>query len=116
MRYGYAVALGRAGRYDEAQRELEGALRSDPGLADAHELLGDMLMAKGQAQAAVPHYRDAVRIRPGFDRAHLGLGAALATTGDVSGAVVELEKAAGGADPEVRAEAMQLLRQLGRSR
>jgi tetratricopeptide (TPR) repeat protein len=61
-RYNYAVALGRAHRYDEAQHELETALQTDPNLADAHKLLGDLLMAKGQVQAALPHYREAARI------------------------------------------------------
>lgn len=62
-RYNYAVALGRAHRYDEAQRELEQTLQADPQFADAHELLGDLLMAKGQPQAAQAHYREAQALR-----------------------------------------------------
>ncbi len=73
-RYNYAVALGRTRHFDEAQRELEASLRADPEFADAHELLGDLLMAKGQAQAALPHYREAVRIEPESGRAQSGPG------------------------------------------
>ena len=111
-RYNYAVALGRTRHFDEAQRELEASLRADPGLADAHELLGDLLMAKGEAQAALPHYREAVRIQPESGRAHLGLGSALAATGDVTGALPHLQKAAAGSDSAVSGEAAQMLRQL----
>jgi cytochrome c-type biogenesis protein CcmH/NrfG len=95
---------------------LETSLRSDPGFADAHALLGDLLMAKGQAQAALPHYREAVRIQPDFGRAHLGLGSALAAVGDVSGAIAHLQKAAADSDSAVRSEAAQMLRQLGKER
>ncbi|HEX4807318.1 MAG TPA: tetratricopeptide repeat protein [Bryobacteraceae bacterium] len=111
-RYNYAVALGRTRHFDEAQRELEAALRADPKLADAHELLGDMLMAKGQPQAALPHYREAVRIEPEFGRAHLGLASALAAVGDVADAIPHLQKASADSDSAVREEAARMLRQL----
>ena len=115
-RYNYALALGRTREFDEAQRQLEASLRADPALVDAHLLLGDLLMAKGQAQAALPHYREAVRIQPGFGRALLGLGSALAAVGDVTGAIPHLQKAAADSDPAVREDAAQMLRQLGRER
>ena len=107
------IANGRARRFDEAQRELEESLRRDPGFADAHQLLADLLMAKGQAPDALRHYREALRIRPESGRAELGLGSALATVGDVPGAIAHLRKAAADSDPAVRAEASQTLRQLG---
>ncbi|MGC2659577.1 MAG: tetratricopeptide repeat protein [Bryobacteraceae bacterium] len=111
-RYNYALALGRAHRFDEAQRQLEASLRSNPELADAHELLGDLLMAKGQAQAALPHYREAVRIQPELGRAQLGLGSALAAVGDVAAAIPHIQKAAASSDSAVREEAAHLLRQI----
>ena len=57
--YNFAMALGRARLYDEARRQLEAAVRADPELADAHMLLAEMLMANGEAQAAIPHLRKA---------------------------------------------------------
>jgi len=92
---------------------LEASLRIDPEFADAHELLAELLMAKGQAQAALPHYRELVRIQPESGRAHLGLGSALAMTGDVAGALPHLRKAAADSDATVREEAAQILRQMG---
>ena len=44
------MMLGRTGHFEEAQRQLEASLRADPGFADAHQLLGDLLMAKKQAR------------------------------------------------------------------
>jgi FimV-like protein len=111
-RYNYAVVLGRTRRFDEAQSELEASLRIDPEMADAHALLGDLLMAKGQAQAALPHYREVLRIQPSSGRAHLRLAAALIAVGDLTGAIANLQKAAADADPAVREEAAQILRQL----
>jgi Flp pilus assembly protein TadD len=73
-------------------------------------------MARDQAQAALPHYREAVRIQPESTRAHLGLGSALAATGDPAGAVPHLQKAAAGSDAAAREQAARLLRQLGAGR
>jgi len=115
-RYNYAMLLGRTRDFDQAQQQLETSLRADPKFADAHELLGDLLMAKGQAQAALPHYREALRLQPGSGRAQLGLGSALVAVGDVSGAQAHLQAAAADSDPEVREEAAQALRQLGKPR
>lgn len=113
-RYNYAMALGRTRRFDDAQRELEASLSTDPGFADAHQLLGDLLMAKRQAAGAIPHYREAVRIQPESGRAHLGLASALIATGDRAEAIPHLQKAAGDADPAVREEASQILKQMGK--
>jgi thioredoxin-like negative regulator of GroEL len=71
-----------------------------------------MLMAKEQAQAAIPHYRETVRLTPDSGRAHLGLGSALAMTGDISQALAHLQIAAASADPSARQAAAELLQQL----
>ncbi len=113
-RYNYAMLLGQSNQYDDAQRELEACLRTDPAMADAHQTLGDLLMAKNQPQAALTHYRDAVRIQPASGNAHLGLAAALLSTGNRAEAIPHLEKAAAGSDANARAQAAELLRQLGK--
>jgi len=81
VRYNFALALGRAGDVDAAQRQLEAALESAPNLADAHELLANLLMARGQAADALPHYRAWVALRPESAQAQFGLGSALAMIG-----------------------------------
>ena len=91
-------------------------MRADPELADAHELLADLLMAKGQAQVALAHYREAVRIQPESGRAHLGLGSALVVARDLAGAIPHLQKAAADSDPAVREGAVRMLRQIGKDR
>jgi Tfp pilus assembly protein PilF len=113
MRYNFAVALGRTRQFDEAQRQLEAALGSDASLTDAHELLAKLLMARNQAAAALPHYRQWLRLRPESAQAQFGLGSALAMTGERAAAIPYLRKAAAGEDAAARDAAVRLLRQLG---
>ncbi|MBI4909090.1 MAG: tetratricopeptide repeat protein [Acidobacteria bacterium] len=113
MRYNFAVALGKARDFDEAQRQLETALESDPALADAHELLANLLMARNQAAAALPHYRAWVRLQPASPQAQFGLGSALAMTGDRAAAIPYLQRAATDGDAATREAAARLLRELG---
>ena len=113
MRYNFAVALGRARDFDEAQRQLQAALESDPTLADAHELLANLLMARNQAAAALPHYRAWVGLQPESAQAQFGLGSALAMTGDRAAAIPYLQRAAAGGDAGTRDASTRLLRELG---
>ena len=112
--YNYAMLLGRTNRIDAAGSELESCLRADPAFADAHELLGDILLAKKDLRNAIAHYREALKSKPESGRAHFGLGAALAMTGDVNTAVPHLRKAASSSDPGAREQAASVLRQLGK--
>jgi Flp pilus assembly protein TadD len=73
-------------------------------------------MAKGQPGAALPHYREALRINSDSSRAHLGLGTALVATGDAISAIPHLQRAASASDAATREKAAELLRQLGRFR
>ncbi len=113
VRYNFAVALGGARDFDEARRQLEAALDSDPMLADAHELLANLLMARNQAAAALPHYRAWVELQPESARAQFGLGSALAMMGDRTTSIPYLRRAAAGGDPGTRDAAARLLRELG---
>ena len=115
-RYNFAIALARANRFDEAQREVEAALKTNPGAAEAHDLLGNLLVARSKVALAIDQFREALRIRPDFARAQLDLGAALADSGDAAGALPYLRKAAGSPDPAARQEALQMLQQLGKGR
>jgi predicted CXXCH cytochrome family protein len=115
-RFNYALALARVRRFDEAQQQAAAALKSDPANAAAHDLLGNLLLAKGGLGPAIEHYREALRIQPGFGRAQLDLGEALADSGDVAGALPYLQQAAGSPEQGVREEALQTLRELARNR
>ena len=113
-RYNYAMLLGRARMYDAAQRELEECLRTDGEFREAHQVLGDLLMGKGQAREAAAHFREVLRMKPDSGRAQLGMGVALAALGDKKGAVAYLGKASKDGDAGVRAQAAEVLRQMGR--
>lgn len=65
-RYNFAMALGRWGAVDEAQRQLELSVESDPGFFDAHLLLADLLIARGQRQSAIPYLK---KVAAGSDSA-----------------------------------------------
>src|SRR5258706_8805175 len=92
--------------------QIEAALGSDPKNAEAHQVLGALLAGKGQQDAAVEHYREALRIQPDFGRALLGLAGVLAARGDLTGAETRLRKAAANSDPAIRAQAQEMLRRI----
>lgn len=111
--YDYALALASANRLDEAQKSVEGALRADPDMAEAHELLGGLLAAKRLLSDAAHEYSEAIRLKPGFARAHLDLARVLVAQGDTAGAVEQLRKAAAGSDPQVAQVASRALQGIG---
>jgi superkiller protein 3 len=64
-------------RLDEAAAEFELALRTNPGLAKAHNNLGYVLFLKGKAQEAIEQYQEALRLQPEFPLARNNLEQAL---------------------------------------
>ena len=57
------------------ETHIEAALKDDPNLAEAHEVLGGLLENRGQSDAARVPCREAVRIGPDCGKAHRDLGA-----------------------------------------
>ena len=112
--YDYALMLLHLNRYDEAQEPAEAAVRADPNLAEAHDLLGGLLARRAQLDQAASQYREAVRIRPDFSRAQLDLGLVLSAQGDLNGAAEHLRKAADGRDQAVARQASLALQRIGR--
>ena len=110
-RYSLAMLMGRSGRYDVAERELLACLRIDSTFADAHELLGDLLMAKDRPAQAAAHFRTLLKLRPSA-QAQLNLGLALAASGDRVGAVEHLRRVAASGEPQLRQRANDALRRL----
>lgn len=111
--YDYALALSSASQFDRAQENVEAALRADPKLAEAHVLLGRLLVRKGQLPEAATEYGRAIRLRPDFGRVRLDLASVLAAQGDMPGAMRELREAAKGSDPEVALLAAEALKRIG---
>ena len=111
--YDFALALVRGDRFDEAQQRAEEAVRADPNLGDAHELLGGLFARKRQLAEAVREYQQCLALRPDSSRAHLRLGNVLAAQGDVEGASEHYRAAAQGPDTAVAQQAAQALRRIG---
>ena len=111
--YDYALELTTANRIDDAQTQVRAALRADPDMAEAHELLGGLLAGKRQLPEAEREYAEAIRLKPDSARAHLDLARVLAAEGNLTGAIEQLRKAADGSDPQIAQLASQALRQLG---
>lgn len=59
----------------------------------AHSNLGLTLARGGDAAAAIPHYREAIRIRPSYAEAWSNLGLAQAQQGDLGAAAMSLREA-----------------------
>lgn len=112
-RYDYALALVRADRFDDAQNQTEMAVRADPGLAEAHELLGGLYTRRKELPEAAREYAAALALKPDLARAQLHLGTVLAAQGDKEGAAAHLREAAKGNDAAVARQAAQALRDLG---
>ncbi len=112
-RYDYALALLRLSRIDEAQQSVEAALRADGDLAEAHELLGQILSRKAQWAEAAREFQKALELEPELSRAHLGLASVLTEQGDKAGALQQLREAASGSDGPTAQAATRALRELG---
>jgi len=112
--YDYALELSSVNRLDDAQASARAALRADPDMAEAHELLGGLLAGRRQLAEAAHEYGEAIRLKPEFARAHLDLARVLAAGGDMPGAIEQLRKAAAGSDPQVAQLAAQALQRLGK--
>lgn len=110
--FNYGVTLVRMNRMADAEKHIVAALKDDPNLPEAHDVLGGLLENRGRVDAALAEYREAVRLRPGFGKAHLDLGAALASRRDLAGAAEEFRKAAADPNPEVQQQAKQALQSI----
>jgi len=91
--YNLGVALGQAGKVQEAIGHYEQALRIKPDYAGAHYNLGTTLLRAGNVQEAIGHYVQALRIQPDYAEAHNNLGVCLIRLGSAQEAVEHWEQA-----------------------
>jgi tetratricopeptide (TPR) repeat protein len=66
LRTSLAGALGALGRYDEAMRQLDVAIKIEPLNAEAYHNRGAVFERQGKRAAAVDEYRTAVRYNPSY--------------------------------------------------
>ena len=87
------VALGQAGRFEDAIGHVEQALRIKPDYAEAHFNLGKAMVVLGRMQEAIGHFEQALRSSPKDAEAHYNLGNALLASGNAQMAIGHLEQA-----------------------
>ncbi len=91
--YNLGVALGPAGKIDDAVEHYEQALRIKPDYAEAHYNLGVALGQLGKIDDAIEHYEQALRFNPGYADAHDNLGTALRQVGKIDDAIAHYQQA-----------------------
>jgi tetratricopeptide (TPR) repeat protein len=90
VRLSHATDLGVAGRFEEASAELERMRREYPDLPGVAERLGALAAGKGDIDAAVALYREAVREPLSFTGTHLDLARMLVGRGLEDEAIANL--------------------------
>ncbi len=103
-----ATILGQAGRHAEAVPFLEGTIKANPGIPEAHYDLGRALIALDKRGEALPELQKATELKPDFYEAQLLLGTLLADGGKGDEAIKHLRAAV-----QVRADNPRLLLMLG---
>ena len=72
---------------------MEAAIASDPAIPGFHANLGNVLLALGDASAAIVSYRAAILLDPTAADTHANLGNVLLATGDRTGAIASYRAA-----------------------
>ena len=81
--------LAKHQRSDEAVKEYEAGLGSDPNNSDAENNLANLLLEKGRTVEAVTHYRNIVAREPGSALAHFNLAVGLQREGRLAEAIMQ---------------------------
>jgi len=87
------VAYLNRGRLEDAERELEEAIRIHPGAAEAHAALAGVRSDQGRDEEALEVYRTALRLDPGSSSTHREMGSLLLKLGDSTQALVHFREA-----------------------
>jgi tetratricopeptide (TPR) repeat protein len=75
--YNLGLALGKAGKIDDAITCFQQGVRLKPDFAQVHNYLGSALMQAGRVPEAIEQYRQALRIKPDYMDAQINLEQAL---------------------------------------
>jgi tetratricopeptide (TPR) repeat protein len=99
-RYNFGVALAAAGRLDEAERQLQEAVRLREDDVDARNALAKTLIGSGVAltqlgrpREAIERYERALQLNPNEADAHNNLGFTLASNGRIAASSPHFERA-----------------------
>jgi tetratricopeptide (TPR) repeat protein len=92
VHFDWALVLLSDGKYSDAARELEKAIKIDPKAALPHVLLGRAYQNTNRTTQAVEQFQTALRIEPSIPLGHYHLGFAYASLGRNDEAIAEYEK------------------------
>jgi tetratricopeptide (TPR) repeat protein len=113
-RWNLARVLATRAQVAEAGFQFQQAIRLKPDFAEARLDYGRLLGGQNDLRGAIREFEAALRLQQNLWRAHFELGMALGQSGDQRRAIEQLTLAASGSDPNVRAEALDVLHKLGR--
>ena len=82
IRYGYALALRQAGRYDEAQQQIERLRKSDPDRLAFRLEAAELALARGEQERGWRQFEEARQLYPDDFVLAMHYGRALAAQGD----------------------------------
>src|SRR5438034_3033930 len=92
--FDYGVALQKEGRWEEAEKQYESALRFNPADPKSHMNLAVVLTAQAKFDAAAPHMEEALRLRPNDGEFHFNYASLLQRLGRGDEAGPQYEAAA----------------------
>ena len=81
------VALGQAGRYEEAKQLFDQVLKLDPKSVNTYNSLGVRLAEEGDYEGAMKHFEKAIEIDPQYVNTYNSLGIISARKGDLEAAI-----------------------------
>ncbi|HUP23502.1 MAG TPA: sulfatase-like hydrolase/transferase [Thermoanaerobaculia bacterium] len=81
-----------SGDHAVAERNLRAALAQDPGIVDAHQLLGQLYLDQGRGEAAIASFQGALAISPEHRASLFGLANAYSKDGRTQEAIVGFER------------------------
>ncbi|MFZ3060251.1 MAG: tetratricopeptide repeat protein [Candidatus Methanoperedens sp.] len=87
------LAYDRIGKYEEAIKELNEALRLNPDYIEVHNNLGVTYDRMGKPEEAVNELKEALKLNPDYTEAHCNLGNIYACSGRYEEAARELHEA-----------------------
>ena len=86
------IAFLEAGRFEEAEQQFARALRANPNLIEAQNLMGVALDQQGKHSEARAYFLKAIRLRSDYAPAHANLGLNAVQSGEFKLAAAEFRK------------------------